>query len=151
MKRKQSSLAREVFLSHSNKDRPFAEKIAAVLRDHTVPVWYSKTNIVGAQQWQDEIGVALARCDWFLAILSPHSVKSKWVRLELQYALNEERYNNRIVPILHKDCNHKDLSWTLGAFQSVDFKTDFDEGCRELLCVWGLGYKGESRRGRRLG
>src|ERR1035437_5127578 len=101
MKRKQSPLPREVFLSHSVKDRRFAERIANVLRCHGVPVWYSGTNIVGAKQWHDEIGKALARCDWFVIVLSPRSVKSPWVKRELLYALNDARYENRIVPISH--------------------------------------------------
>ena len=145
MKPRQSSLPREAFLSHSSKDRGFAEKIAAVLRDHGVPVWYSATNIVGATQWQDEIGEALARCDWFIVVLSPHSIKSKWVKRELQYALDESRYDNRIIPISYKPCNHKNLSWALGTFEWVDFRTSFEKGCRNLLRVWGLGYTGEER------
>lgn len=141
MTRKQSPLPREVFLSHSAKDRRFAQKIANVLRSHGVPVWYSATNIVGAKQWHDEIGKALARCDWFAVVLSPHSVKSEWVKRELLYALNDPRYKKRIVPISHKPCNHMNLSWTLGEFQFVDFTTEFDEGCRSLLRIWGLGYE----------
>jgi hypothetical protein len=45
---------REVFLSHSALDRPFAAGVADVLRRHAVPVWYSETNILGAQQWHHE-------------------------------------------------------------------------------------------------
>ncbi len=143
MTRKQSHLPREFFLSHSVKDRRFAERVARVLRDHGVPVWYSGTNIVGAMQRHDEIGKALARCDWFAVVLSPHSVKSQWVERELFYALNDRRYRKRIIPISYKPCNHMDLSWTLGALQFVDFTTDFDKGCRSLLRIWGLGYEAE--------
>jgi len=149
MKPRQSRLPREVFLSHSTKDRGFADRIAAVLRDHGVPVWYSTTNIVGAKQWHDEIGKALARCDWFIVVLSPHSIKSRWVQRELHYALDDPRYDNRIIPISYKPCSHKDLSWTLGASQFVDFTIGFDEGCRRLLRVWGLGYRGQPTKGRR--
>lgn len=120
-----------------------------MLRDHEVPVWYSATNIVGAKQWHDEIGKALARCDWFIVVLSPHAVRSEWVRRELVHALNKPRYRNRIVPISHKVCKHVKLSWTLEEVQFVDFTTDFDEGCRNLLRVWGLGYKGQPPKGRR--
>jgi hypothetical protein len=42
-----------------------------------------KANIRGAQQWHDEIGTALKRCDWFLLVLSPQSVRSMWVKHEL--------------------------------------------------------------------
>lgn len=59
----------EVFLSHASQDEAFATELAAELRRHNVPVWYSATNIVGAQQWHDEIGSALDRCDWFVVIL----------------------------------------------------------------------------------
>ncbi len=105
-----------------------------------MPVWYSQTNIVGAQQWHDEIGRALQRCDWFVVVLSPSSVKSRWVKHELVYALNDPRYEDHIVPISYRTCDPSRLSWTLQAFQAVDFTGKFDAGCRDLLRVWGLGY-----------
>ncbi len=140
MTRKQIPLPREVFLSHSAKDWRFAEKLAQVLQEHSIPFWYSGRNIVGARQWHDEIGKALGRCDWFVVVLSPHSVNSLWVERELTYALRDTRYRKRIVPVLLRPCNHMKLSWTLGGFQFVDFTTDFDAGCRNLLRVWGIGY-----------
>ena len=141
MTRQQNPLPREVFLSHSAKDRHLSETIAQVLRDHGVPVWHSGTNIVGAKQWHDEIGNALRRCDWLVVILSPHSVKSEWVKRELVYALNDARYNMHIVPLSLKPCKHLELSWTLGEFQFVDFTKDFRKGYRSLLRIWGLGYQ----------
>jgi len=74
----------EVFLSHSSLDHDFVTNLANVLRRHGVPVWYSPINILGAQQWHDEIGAA---------------------------------------------------------FQIVDFQRTFEEGCRDLLRLWGLGYQ----------
>ncbi len=57
-------LPNEVFLSHSNLDQQFVTPLVETLRQHGIPVWHSRTNIVGAQQWHDEIGAALKRCDW---------------------------------------------------------------------------------------
>ena len=131
----------EVFLSHSSRDRKLAAKIAAVVRTHGIPVWYSATNIVGAQQWHDEIGAALKRCDWFIIILSPNSVKSKWVKRELLFALNDDRFKDRIVPILCKTCDLDQLSWTLSNFQLVDFTRGEEKGYRALMRVWGIGFK----------
>lgn len=142
MARKARSLPDEVFLSHSNRNRAFATKLAGTLRHHGVPVWYSESNIVGAQQWHDEIGRALKRCDWFVVILSPSSVKSRWVKHELVYALNDSRYEAHIVPVLYRACDPSELSWTLQAFQTVDFTGKYPAGCRDLLRVWGLGFKG---------
>lgn len=132
----------EVFLSHASPDRQFAASLAEMLRRHGVPVWYSQTNIVGAQQWHDEIGAALQRCDWLALILSPHSVKSMWVKRELLYALQRNRFENRIVPLLYQPCDYERLSWTLSFIQVVDFTPGYGEGCASLLRVWGLGYRG---------
>lgn len=130
----------EVFLSHSAHDRNIASQIAEVLRRHGVPVFYSPHNIIGAQEWHDEIGAALARCDWFLLLLSPESVTSEWVKRELMYALiKKDRYKGRIVPVLLRDCDLEALSWTLPALQRVDLTRDFEEGCRALLRIWGIG------------
>lgn len=131
----------EIFLSHSSKDRLFASKVAKQFRQHGIPVWYSETNIVGAQQWHDEIGEALKRCHWFVLILSPHSIKSTWVKNELMFALNNHRYKKRIVPLLYKSCRFERLSWTLPSFEIVDFSQSVDDGFRELLRVWGIVYK----------
>ena len=130
----------EVFLSHSSADRSFAERLAATLRRHGVPVWYSATNILGAQQWHDEIGAALTRCDWFVVALSPNALESMWVRRELLFALQERRFDGRIAPVIYQPCSHMQLSWTLSQIQMVDFSDDFDRGCRNLLRIWGLGY-----------
>ncbi len=131
----------EVFLSHSSADQTFVTSLAEVLHRHGVPVWYSKTNIIGAQQWHDEIGAALNRCDWFVLVLSPSSVASMWVKRELLFALQQNRFENRIVPLFYQPCDFNQLSWVLPGFQRVDFQRGFEEGCRDLLRIWGLGYK----------
>ena len=129
----------ELFLAHASADRAFANRLVAVLRAHRIRVWYSPTNIVGAQQWHDEIGAALARCDWFAVVLSQASIASPWVKRELLYALDDPRYRNHILPILHRRCNWLPLSWTLNNIQHIDFRRSFEGGCRALLHVWGLG------------
>ena len=143
-------LPREVFLSHSGRDREFATELAEVLRRHGVPVWYSRTNILGAQQWHDEIGAALKRCHWFIIVLSPHAVRSMWVKNELLFALNHRRFRNKIIPLLYRSCRYERLSWTLSNFEIIDFRASVEDGCRELLRVWGLGYAPLKRRKRKV-
>jgi hypothetical protein len=133
----------EVFVSHSSKDSVFVDRVKTVLTDHGVKSFVSKTSIQGAQQWHDEIGAALKRCDWFLLVLTPRSVRSAWVKHELIYALQSNRYRGRIIPVLYESCNPGALSWTLPAIESIDFRKDFDEACARLLNIWHL----EHRRG----
>jgi hypothetical protein len=129
-------IPRKLFLSHASADRPFVNKLATFLTGRKIPFWYSKRHLVGAQQWHDEIGKALKSCDWFLVVISPAAVRSKWVKREVMYALNEDRYENRIIPLLYKPCDAEALSWTLASLQRVDFSKNFDQSCHELIKIW---------------
>ena len=133
-------LPSELFLSHSDRDRNFATSVVEMLRRHGIPVWYSRTNLIGAQQWHDEIGAALGRCDWFALILSPSAVESMWVKRELLYALQQHQFENKIIPLLYQSCDYNRLSWTLSFFQMINFSRSFEYGCRELLRIWGIGF-----------
>ena len=131
----------EVFVSHSSRNASFVERLVKAMNRHGLKTFYTKKNIQGAQQWHDEIGAALERCSWFVVVLSPQSVDSGWVKHEFVYALQERRYRRRIVPVLYRTCEFKKLSWALSNIQYVDFRQDFDQGCRDLLAVWKLKYK----------
>jgi hypothetical protein len=136
--RLRSARAKEVFISHAVKDRAFVRRLLAVLKKNGVRYWISDTHIPGAAEWHDEIGRALKRCDWFLIVLSPNAVKSVWVKRELMYALQPNRYKGRIIPIYFRQCRHELLSWTLAEFQFVDFRKDFRDGCERLLRLWEM-------------
>jgi hypothetical protein len=135
---RRSRTPREVFLSHASQDRQIASRIANVLSTHSVPVWYSRKNLRGAQKWHDEIGAALRRCDWFVILLSEPATRSKWVKRELLYTLRNDRYENRILPLRISACDPDKLSWTIEDFQIVDFTQGFTKGCRALLRTWGI-------------
>ena len=138
---------KEVFLSHSERDHAFAEELAQTLQQQGIPTWYSRRRILGASQWHDEIGKALQRCDWFAIVLSPWAVESIWVKRELLFALNQERFEGRIVPVLYQPCELVQLSWTLPSFQIVDFtKTSREDSYRDLLRIWGLRFEPPGRR-----
>lgn len=113
----------EIFLSHSSADHDFALRLSRRVRAHGIPVWFSQTDIAGSQQWQNEIGLALERCDWF--------------------AMQERKFKGKIVPILLSDCDPRELSWVLPSLQNVDFRGDFAEGCRDLMKIWGVGYRSD--------
>ena len=131
---------REAFLSHSSEDRAMAQRIAEMLGEHGVPTFYALSNILAHQQWQDEILKALQRCDWFLVLLSPDAVRSMWVKRETAVALNERRYEHKIVPLNYRDCDLGPLEW-LRPYQFVDFRGDFGEARGCCCAAWGLGLK----------
>ena len=126
----------EAFLSYASLDQDFVTSLAHVLRRHGVPIWYSQTNILGAQQWHDEIGAALRRCDWFLLALSPHAVASMWVKRELIFALQQNRFENRIVPLFYQACDVDRLSWVL---PSPAFSLSISKGRLKMAAVTYCG------------
>jgi hypothetical protein len=130
-----------VFISHSSKNAAIVDRLKDVLTNHGIKSFISQTNIQGAQQWHDEIGTALKRCDWFLLVLSPQSVRSTWVKHELIYALQAHRYKGRIIPVLYRNCDQDALSWTLSSIEWVDFRKDFHQACKHLLNIWHVPYK----------
>ena len=134
-------LPTEIFLSHSDQDRQFVEELVDMMRRHGLRVWYSRSNVLGGQQWHDEIGEAILRYDWFVLVLSPNAVESTWVKKELMFSFHLNHFENKIIPLLHQPCNYKQLSWTLVSIQLIDFTQTFEQGCRDLLRVWNLGYQ----------
>lgn len=137
---------REVFLSHASQDHSKARRLRELLVALGAPVWFSPHHIRGAQQWHDEIGAALARCGWFMVLLTPHAVRSMWVKRELTYALLEKRYENRIIPLMFKKCDFRALSFTLPQFQMIDFSKSYGHACEELLRVWKKRLSQRTRR-----
>jgi len=133
-------LPHEVFFSHANQDAAMAARIVGMLRDHGIPTFFAPSNLMGAQQWQDEILEALHRCDWFIVLLSPDAVQSMWVKRETALALNDRRYEDRIIPLKYRDCELGTLRW-LSSYQMVDFRRAYNEACRQLLRIWGVGLK----------
>jgi hypothetical protein len=142
-KRKGQTLPAEVFLSHSTKDKRFLKRLASVLRHHGLTVWFSEHGIRGAAQWHDEIGAALARCYWLIVIGSRARLASRWVKREVTHAIEEPRFDGRIIPLRISVCQAKDLSWVLPQIQTIDFIGRFDDACRELLALWGISYQKE--------
>jgi hypothetical protein len=130
----------EIFLSHAHQDHPLTLRLARALNDHGLRSWYSEHHIPGAKQWLDEIGAALDRCEWFIVLLTPSAVRSKWVKRELTYALNQDRYEGRIVPLLVEPCEYTKLAWPLATLQIIPFKR-FPSGCKSLFRLWSMQYR----------
>jgi hypothetical protein len=130
----------EIFLSHAHEDHALTLRLAETLHRHGLRAWYSERHIPGARQWLDEIGAALDRCDWFVVLLTPSSVRSKWVKRELTYALNQDRYEDRIVPLLVETCDYTKLAWPLATVQTIPFKR-FSPGCKLLFGLWSMKYE----------
>ena len=59
----------------------------------------------------------------------------------LPVCTRKDPYEGHIVVIDYLPADPEKLSWTLPDLQWVNFQQDFENGCRELLRIWGKGYK----------
>ena len=109
-------LPRAVFLSYASQNEETARRVRDVLAAHGVPVWFSPHHLVGGDLWQDEIGDALERCDWFIVVLTPEARESMWVEREVKFAVEEKKFRGKIIPLLFVAGNYRRLSWTLSQF-----------------------------------
>lgn len=124
----------QVFLSHSTHDRDFLEReLITPLASHGVELWYSKDSIEGSAQWERSILNGLKGSDWFLLAMSPHSARSHWVKLELDWAFQRKR--DRIIPILLANCEPDDFHIGMVGLQHIDFRSDPREARYKLLRV----------------
>jgi uncharacterized protein YjbI with pentapeptide repeats len=85
------------FISHSEKDLEFTEKLYADLQNNGVRCWFASEDMkIGKKTW-DSIYHYIRMRDKILLILSEDSISSDWVEEEVNAALSEE--NKRKKPI----------------------------------------------------
>jgi hypothetical protein len=92
-----------IFLSHSSRDAWLASVIADRLTALGCSVWLDVMSLTGGQEILRSIKDAIQRADEAVVLVSPESLKSQWVSVEIGMA---EVLVKRITPLL----NHVDPS-----------------------------------------
>jgi hypothetical protein len=95
-----------MFLCHSHLDKPFAKKLARDLSRYGVRVWIDESEIQLGDSLIEKIREGIDRTEFFGAIISHNSVKSEWVKKELDVAMNKEIEGRRVkvLPLLIDKC-----------------------------------------------
>ncbi len=112
----------KVFLSYSHKDSKLAEQIAKELSKFDLDVWNAETEIFPGDNWAEKVSDALKDSDAMVVLITPDSLESKTVQREIEYALGNNSYNNRLIPVLvgsEETVSEKSLPWVLQKLQTV--------------------------------
>src|SRR6266702_2949662 len=103
--RHMTSPGHHIFVSHSHLDNDFCTRLAQdlrrVLRDESAVCYDVLGGLHGGETWWEKIVEELTARDVFLLVLSLDAMNSRWVRLEINMALNT---NKLILPVLHRPC-----------------------------------------------
>jgi hypothetical protein len=63
-------------------------------------VWDDRREILPGDNWADKVAQALRESDAMVVLLTPETLRSSWVSREIEYALGEKGYRNRLIPVL---------------------------------------------------
>jgi hypothetical protein len=121
----------KAFISYSHEDRDIAAHIADGLIQVGIDAWIDKYEIIPGDSIIKKIFEdGLSGADVFLIILSENSIKSKWVKQELEVALIMRiEGETRIIPL--KMGNVK-IPAPLKPLMWIDMDGDFSQKIREL-------------------
>jgi TIR domain-containing protein/pentapeptide repeat protein len=85
------------FISYSTKDQDFADRLHADLQNKGVRCWFAPEDLKIGDRFRQRIDEAIRLHDKLLLILSEHSVRSDWVREEVESCLEREHREKRTV------------------------------------------------------
>ena len=122
----------KAFISYSSKDSKFADRLAKDLRNLGTNIFYAKWNIKVGDSIVEKINSALSSHDLVVVILSKSSVKSQWVRKEINSTLMNQLSEKgiRILPILIESC---EIPFLLSDIKYANFVSGYKEGFADLL------------------
>jgi len=124
---------KQVFLSHAHEDADLAKRLAQDLREAGLSVWMTPDSVQPGEQWASAIERGLDESKIFLVLLTPNSVKSRWVKKETLHALeNEDVFT--ITPVLAKSCDVNQLSRFLNQIQHINLERNYAQGL-DTLCI----------------
>ncbi len=120
-----------VFLSHNASDKEFVRRLAVDLANDGFEPWLDEAEILPGDSIVEKVNDGLKGAEFLVAVLSPHSVASAWVKRELNSTLMTQLSGKHIVllPVLLKDCDIppllQDVVW-------ADFRGDYAAGYEQL-------------------
>lgn len=125
-----------VFLSHNQADKSFVRQLANDLKSRGCDVWFDEWEIKVGDSIIEKIEKGIADNEYLVVALSKDSVKSRWVRVELNAALFRQLGNRGItvLPALIEDC---DVPTLICDRRYADFRHDYQTGLDAILVAVG--------------
>ena len=89
-----------VFLSYAEADEALAGQLAQALRERGLDVADPGRDVPIGENWALQIGLALDRADAMVVIVTPGALAAKNVNHEIDFALTNEQFENRLIAVL---------------------------------------------------
>lgn len=112
----------KVFISFAHNDSFLAKKVTSTLEEKGFEVWNAETEILPGDNFAEKISDALKESDAMVVLLSPESLKSNYVQWEINYALGNKSYKQRVIPVLvgsEENISSESIPWILRNLQMI--------------------------------
>jgi len=110
-------MSARIFISYSRHDSDFARGVESALNNRGFNVWLDTDRLRLGELWREEIVQAIEECDYFLLLLSPHSIHSVNVVRELSLAESSSRL---ILPVMVEQVEIPDtMKYQLAGLQFI--------------------------------
>jgi hypothetical protein len=116
-----NTMTKEIFISYSRRDQEFVTRLASDLDAQVAGVWFDQSSIQLGEKWHDEIMEGIRDCKAFILVLSPDAMESRYVREEVNKALE---LGKTIFPVIYRPTKWKGEFETLvKEVQTLDLRS----------------------------
>jgi hypothetical protein len=119
-----------VFISYSRRDEMVMWRVVKFLRRQGINVWVDNEELIpGTPIWEEEIEKAIKAASAVVAVMSPDSKDSEWVRREISLA---DQNRKRIFPVLVQGDEDTSITLRLITRQYIDLRENEGAGLTSL-------------------
>lgn len=111
-----------VFLSYTYQDSSLAKAIAAALESCGHEVWTDEQVLPG-DNWAELTSKALNESDAMVVLITPDALKATTVQREIEYALGNKQFKNRLIPVYVGDrtvLDENQIPWILRSLRQIE-------------------------------
>ncbi|HLO30833.1 MAG TPA: TIR domain-containing protein, partial [Anaerolineales bacterium] len=116
-----------VFISYAHKDTRKVNKLKDDLRRNGISVWMDERLKVADEAWQKQLALAIQKQAFFLFVMTPNSISSKFCEWELHTALSLQK---PIVPVMLKKAA---VPLVITTQQYIEFGKDYRKALGVLV------------------
>ena len=122
-------------MSYAEADVALARKIADGLRREGIDVWLADEGIIPGDNWAEKVAQALQQSQAMVVLYTDHTRTASWVHREVEFALGNKGYTDRVVPVLVGETPLDSMPWILRQFQVVHLadEGETDRAVKQIL------------------
>lgn len=123
-------MSHDVFISYSHANTAMMESIRDSIEANGLTYWVDEKLIPGTPAWHSAIAEAIQTATCVVVLASPESLASRWVKTELDYALE---FKKPVLPLLISGDRKSSIPFVIFSIQHVDLREEYDANIKRAI------------------